>query len=254
MVDVVGVNWWTLCQESRYWSSCAPRSVFPFWRISWSDSTLLSVEPSKGVRVTLAESLNHNLGKVSEWWYRWGMKLNAIKNETDSLQITHSASPVAPINCLRNCADEVWWPWYIDIILLKPAQRLGILRKSRRVNHGRYLLERSFRSFVLPVLECCSAEWCLVADTHHYRTVQSVITVFELWVSLSVTLYIVDLWEYHLCCTRSGVTQWDLFMVLSLGRMCRWGLHAVLWSHSVHLCASSLQKIRSITARYGWWL
>ena len=46
------------------------------------------------------------------------------------------------------------------------SQRLGILRKSRRVFHHRSLLVRCFRGFVLPVLEYCSAVWCSVADTH----------------------------------------------------------------------------------------
>ena len=46
------------------------------------------------------------------------------------------------------------------------SQRLGILRKSRRVFHDRSLLERCFRGFVLPVLEYCSAVWCSAADTH----------------------------------------------------------------------------------------
>ena len=45
-------------------------------------------------------------------------------------------------------------------------QRLGILRKSRRVFHDRALLGRSFRGFILPVLEYCSAVWCSAADTH----------------------------------------------------------------------------------------
>ena len=46
------------------------------------------------------------------------------------------------------------------------SQRLGILRKSWRVFHDRSLLGRCFRSFVLPVLEYCSAVWCSAADTH----------------------------------------------------------------------------------------
>ena len=46
------------------------------------------------------------------------------------------------------------------------AQRLGIMRKSRQVFHDRLLLMRSFRSFVLPVLEYCSAVWCSAADSH----------------------------------------------------------------------------------------
>ena len=32
--------------------------------------------------------------------------------------------------------------------------------------HDRSLLERCFRFFVLPVLEYCSAVWCLAANTH----------------------------------------------------------------------------------------
>ena len=47
---------------------------------------------------------------------------------------------------------------------------------------------------------------------------------------MSVTLYIVDLWQYYVCCTRSCVTRCTLFMVLFLCRMCRCGLHTVLLS------------------------
>ena len=49
----------------------------------------------------------------------------------------------------------------------RPAyHRLGILRKSWHVFRDRSLLVRCFRGFVLPVLEYCSAVWCLAADTH----------------------------------------------------------------------------------------
>ena len=46
------------------------------------------------------------------------------------------------------------------------AQRLGITRKSWQVFHVRSLLLRSFWSFVLPVLEYCSAVRCSAADSH----------------------------------------------------------------------------------------
>ena len=46
------------------------------------------------------------------------------------------------------------------------AQRLGIMRKSWQVFYDRSLLLRSFWSFVLPVLEYCSAVWCSAADSH----------------------------------------------------------------------------------------
>ena len=46
------------------------------------DSTLMAVVPSSGVRVTVAESLIRDLGRVSEWCDLWGMKLNESKTKT----------------------------------------------------------------------------------------------------------------------------------------------------------------------------
>ena len=46
------------------------------------DSSLLPVVPFPSVRVTVAESLNNDLGKVSEWCDLWGMKLNMSKTKT----------------------------------------------------------------------------------------------------------------------------------------------------------------------------
>ena len=43
---------------------------------------------------------------------------------------------------------------------------MGILRNSWRVFHDKFLIERCFWGFVLPVLEYCSAVWCSAADTH----------------------------------------------------------------------------------------
>ena len=58
---------------------------------------------------------------------------------------------------------------------------------------------------------------------------------FLLGMCLSVTLHIVNLWQYNVCCTvyklSSGVTRCRLFMVLYICHMCQCGLHAVLWSY-----------------------
>ena len=61
------------------------------------DSNLMAVVPSTGVRVTVAESLISDLGRVSEWCDLWGMKLNVRKIDHYRLQVTHSAPPVTPI-------------------------------------------------------------------------------------------------------------------------------------------------------------
>ena len=46
------------------------------------DYTLMAVVLSPGVRVTIAESLIRDLGRVSEWCRLWGMKLDASKTKT----------------------------------------------------------------------------------------------------------------------------------------------------------------------------
>ena len=45
------------------------------------DSTLMAVVPSPGIRAALAESLNRDLSRISEWCNLWGMKLNAGKTK-----------------------------------------------------------------------------------------------------------------------------------------------------------------------------
>ena len=70
------------------------------------DSTLMAVVLSPGVRVAVAESLIHYLGRVSEWCDLCGMKLNATKTKT-SLEVSHSASPVTPIIYCWNCTERV---------------------------------------------------------------------------------------------------------------------------------------------------
>ena len=44
-------------------------------------------------------------------------------------------------------------------------------------------------------------------------------------------IVIFDLWQYYVCCIRSGVIRCTLFTALYLGRTCQCGLPAVLWSH-----------------------
>ena len=73
----VGVNWLMLFQECRravFWAHCC--SFCTLWSffnlentlIGYADnSSLISVVPSPGIRVTVAESLIRDLGRDSEW-------------------------------------------------------------------------------------------------------------------------------------------------------------------------------------------
>ena len=56
---------------------------------------------------------------------------------------------------------------------------------------------------------------------------------------LSVTLHIVDLWQYYVCCTRSGVTHCTLFMVRFLCHMWQYGLLAHQYTYASPRCRTS---------------
>ena len=57
------------------------------------DSTLIAVVRSPGVRVTVAESLNHDLARVNAWCDLWGMKLNASKAKSIIVSRSHTMHP-----------------------------------------------------------------------------------------------------------------------------------------------------------------
>ena len=52
--------------------------------------------PSPGVQVAVAESLNCDLIKVSEWCDLWGMKLNARKTKTMIASRSRTMHPQSP--------------------------------------------------------------------------------------------------------------------------------------------------------------
>ena len=141
----------------------------------------MAVVPSPGIRVTVAESLISDLGRVSEWCDLWGMKLNVSKTKTMivSRSLTmHPQSP--PLTIGRTVLIEsddlvilgvtfdsnlTSFEKHLRLVSRVASQRLCILRKSWRVFHDRSLLVRCFWSFILPVLKYCSALWCSAADT-----------------------------------------------------------------------------------------
>ena len=172
------------------------------------DSTLITVVPSPGLRVAVAESLIRDLGRVSEWRDFWGMKLIASKTKTMIVSRSHTMHPQSPpltidgtalkesdeLVILRVTFDSRTFEKHLrSVSRAASSQRLGILRKSWRVFHDRSLLGRCFRGFVLPVLEYCSAVWCSAADTHLKLLDRAVSGArFQLGVFLSVTFLIVD--------------------------------------------------------------
>ena len=134
----------------------------------------MAVVPSPGVRVTVAEFLIRDLGRVSEWCDLWGTKFNASNTKTMIVSRSRAMHPKSPTltnggTVLKEFDDLVILrvKFYTKMIFEKhlrsvsraASQGLGILRKSWRLFHDRSLLWRCFRGFVLPVLEYCFAVW-----------------------------------------------------------------------------------------------
>ena len=146
------------------------------------DSTLVAVVPWPGESVAVSESLNRDLNRVSVWCNLWGMKLNASKTKTMIVSSPGTVHPqLTPLTLdgtvLKESADPVilgvtfdakmTFEKHLRSVSSAAAQRLCMMRKSWKAFHDRSLLVRSFWSFVLPVLDYCSAVWCSAADSHH---------------------------------------------------------------------------------------
>ena len=165
---VAGVNWLILYQECR-------RAVFLLYTselfsnlenklIGYADDfTLIAVVPSAAFRITVAESLIRDFGRVSEWCDLLRMKFNASKTKAMIVSRSRTMHPQPhPLTIgwtvLKESDDLVILGVTFDSKMTfekhlrsVSRERLGILRKSLQVFHDRSLLGRCFRDFVLPV-------------------------------------------------------------------------------------------------------
>ena len=121
-------------------------SIFENKLIGYADdSTLMAVVLSPGVRGAVAESLIRDLGRVSEWFDLWGMKLNASKTKTmivSSFCTMHPQSPPLTIGgtVLKESDDlvilgvtfdsKMTFEKHLRSVSTAASQRLSILRKS----------------------------------------------------------------------------------------------------------------------------
>ena len=118
---------------------------------------------------------------MNAWAHLLGMKLNVSKTKTMIVSRSRTMHPQPPPltidgTVLKESDDldilgvtfdsKLTIEKHLHSVSRVASQRLGILRKSWHVFHDRLLIMRCFWSFVLPVLENCSAVWCSAADTH----------------------------------------------------------------------------------------
>ena len=169
----------------------------------------MDVVSSPDVKITVAEYLIRDLGRVSEWCDLWEMKLNESKTKTMIVSRSPTMHPQSPPltiggTVLKESDDLVilgetfdckkTFEKHLRSVSRAAYEKLGILRKFWQVFHERSLLVRCFLvlSFLFwsTVLQCGSR---LPMHTLNYCSKQSVVPGFSLGVCLSVTLLIVDL-------------------------------------------------------------
>ena len=145
------------------------------------DSTLIAIVPSPSARISVAQSLNRDLVKISEWCRLWGMRLNPGKTKAMVVSRSRTLFPVSPPLTLDGAIlDEsedlvilgvtfdakLTFEKHVRSITRSVSQKLGIMRRAWRVFGNHSLLLQCFKSFVLPILEYCSPVWSSAADCH----------------------------------------------------------------------------------------
>ena len=105
----------------------------------------MAVVPSPGVRITVAESLIRDLGRVSEWCDLWGMKLNANMTRTMIVSRSRTMHPQSPPltigrTVLKESDDlvilgvtfvsKLTFEKHLRMVSRAASQTLGILGKS----------------------------------------------------------------------------------------------------------------------------
>ena len=89
-----------------------------------------------------------------------------------------------------------------------------ILSMSLRVLNNRLVNRKFIIDYAQTFLEYCSAVKCSVADSHLKQRNIVMSGASELVMYFSVTLHIVDMWRYYVCCIRPDVTRCLLIVLL----------------------------------------
>ena len=158
----------------------------PFYNLEYmligyaDDSTLMAVVPFSGVRVSVAESLIRDHGRVSVCCDHWGMILTASTTKTMIVSRSRTMHPQSPpINDCRTSADIYILEWHLisrwplrSIFARFSEQLLSLLKDMVPWGSlGGYSTIYRFLMFseFCPAhfgIQYCSAVSCSAAETH----------------------------------------------------------------------------------------
>ena len=99
------------------------------------DSTLMAVVPSPDIRVTVAESMIRDFDRFSGW-STFGNEIECEQDKDyDTLQVTHNASPVAPLRSVVT-RRTILMVLYLDRICQRGSQSVIFIEHGHLFRHG----------------------------------------------------------------------------------------------------------------------
>ena len=145
------------------------------------DATLISVAQRPANRVSVSNSLQCDIDKISNWCSRWGMCLNVGKTKTMTISRSRTVLPSFPELTLNGVAlkesseliilgvtfdPKLSFERHIRSVAASASQRIGIMRRGLKIFDSVEVVYRCFNSFMLPVLEYASVVWGSAAHSH----------------------------------------------------------------------------------------
>ena len=145
------------------------------------DSTLIATVPRPSDRISVVSSLNRDLIRIGEWCSAWGMLVNPSKTKAMVISRSRTIAPPYPDLVLNGTVidmvkelrvlgvvldSKLTFESHVRCVAAAASRKLGILRKTIGLYRLPILAARCFWSFLLPVLEYCSAVWMSAAATH----------------------------------------------------------------------------------------
>ena len=145
------------------------------------DTSLYAHIPSPILRPSVSDSLTEDLNKIHAWCLQWGMKLNPTKSKEMIVSRSRTLLPEHPRLLINGTSiiksdqlkllgvtldSKLTFETHLRNVSRGISQKLGILRKSKKIYKDDDILRKCFFSFVLPHFEYCSTVWSSAADSH----------------------------------------------------------------------------------------
>ena len=150
--------------------------------ISYADDTTLYVAVcSPDDRTAKADMLCRDLLRIKSWCERWGMRLNPSKSRSLIISRSRTLLPQHPVLNIGNDSitdsstlkllgvtldSKLTFETHVRSVATRVSQKVGLLRKCRRIYGDDDIIRNCFYSFILPHFEYCSPVWGSAADTH----------------------------------------------------------------------------------------